>query len=108
MAFKPGNKHGKGGAKPNAGRNPDWLREKCRAIFEKEKLAEFMGDVAAGKEFPQLATSEGEVLSLPPSLKDRRAATEWLAERGFGKVAQELQHTGQGGSRLVFVFPEDK
>lgn len=101
MPFKKGHdtNRAKGGKREGAGRSPDWLREKCRAIFEKNKLADFMGDVAMGKEFPQLATGEGEVLPLPPSIKDRRAAVEWLADRGFGKVTQPV--SGEDGGPIT-------
>lgn len=105
MPFQKGHKHATGGAREGAGRQPDWLKEKCREIVAKEKLIEFMGDVAAGKDFPQLATGEGEVLPLPPSIKDRRAAVEWLVDRGFGKVTQPLEHSGEIG-KTVWLLPD--
>ncbi len=62
-----------------------------------------MQQVAEGKDFPQLATSEGEVLPLPPSLKDRQRAIEWLADRGYGKPIQGVDITGDIVDRLIFV-----
>jgi hypothetical protein len=82
-----------GGKREGSGRKPDWFREACQKALEDAKGLEFMRDVAAGKEFPQLATGEGEVLELPPPLKDRRAAVEWLADRGYGKAEQTVDMT---------------
>lgn len=65
-----------------------------------------MQGVANGDEFPQLANNEGEVLPLPPSLKDREHAVEWLADRGFGKPSQPIEHSGDAVSRFVLIFPE--
>lgn len=74
-----------GGKREGAGRPADWLIKKCQELVDKKKLIEFLADVACGKEFKQLATSEGECLPLPPSIKDRIRATELLLNRGFGK-----------------------
>lgn len=92
--------NGHGGLRDGAGRTPGWLKEKCREIIDKEKLVEFMGDVAAGKDFPQLATSDGEVLPLPPPLKERRAAVEWLVDHGYGKVPQGMELSDANGDPL--------
>lgn len=105
MPFQKGHKLATGGKREGAGRPADWLKEKCQEIVQKEKLIEFMGDVAAGKEFPQLATGDGEVLLLPPSIKDRRAATEWLVDRGYGKVSQPVEGSLEIG-KTVWLLPD--
>ncbi len=88
MPFEKGKSGNPQGSKPgvhHSGRPADWLIKKCQSLVDKKKLVEFLANVASGHEFPQLATSEGEVLPLPPSIKDRIRATEILLNRGFGK-----------------------
>lgn len=79
------------GGQPGAGRPLDWFREACREALGRSKGLKFMEDLAGGKEFPQLATGEGEVLPLPPSLKERREAVEFLTNRGYGKAEQPIE-----------------
>jgi hypothetical protein len=100
VAFKKGNKIAPGGAREGAGRHPDWFREQCRIALSDAKGVEFARDVLAGKEFPQLATGEGEVIPLPPALKDRLKALEWLTDRGYGKANQTMEVTGANGDPL--------
>lgn len=103
MPFKKGQSGNPAGAKPGVhhiGRPPDWFRDQCRVALEEARGVEFARDVLAGKEFPQLATGEGEVIPLPPALKDRLKALEWLADRGWGKANQTMEVTGANGDPL--------
>ena len=92
--FTKGHKYAKGGARANAGRDPDWLKKKCQDAVSRKKLIEFLSDVAEGKNVSFSVTMSGEVVPCPPSVKDRIAATNIILERGFGKVAQQLEHSG--------------
>ena len=103
--FEKNNKLATGGARPGAGRPSDWFREQAQKALEEAKGLEFMRDVASGVEFPQLATSEGEVINLPPPLKERRAAVEWLADRAHGRALEsvKLDATVHQPEPIVFV-----
>jgi len=103
--FQKGNKVAAGVHQPGAGRPTDWFREQSQIALKDSQGLEFMRDVAAGKEFPQLATSEGEVIDLPPPLKDRRAAVEWLADRAYGRALEsmKLDATVYQPEPIVFV-----
>jgi hypothetical protein len=94
MKFKRGNKAAAGVARPNAGRKPDWLKEKCQTIIDREELIDLLGRVARGDDMEQVVTDNGEVLQVPASIKDRLKAIEMLLTRGFGKpdsdVAQSM------------------
>lgn len=106
MAFKPGNKAGSGGARAGAGRKPEWLTAKCKAIVEDKRLIDFLADVASGKKVDVHVTGTGLVVKVPASIKDRREALNTLLERGYGKPAQELVHSGEVSGRFVLVCPE--
>ncbi len=84
--FTNGNKAAQGISRPNAGRPPDWLKEKCQGIVEKEKLVEFLGDVAKGADIEQVVTENGVTIQIPAPIKERIKAVEILLNRGFGKV----------------------
>lgn len=106
--LKNGNKQASGGKRENAGRKPDWLKEKCQKIVDRIKVLEFLGDVVEGKDVEQIVNDVGETLRVPPPIRERIKASEILLERAYGKVKQELEHSGEvGGGRLIFVFPED-
>ncbi len=87
----------------STGRPSDWFREQCKKALERCKGVEFVADVASGKEFPQLATSEGEVIPLPPSLKDRQRAVEWLADRAHGKAGQTIDVNDTNPGRFILI-----
>lgn len=90
--FKKGNKAAIGN-KGGHGRSPDWLKQKCREIVERDELIEFLGKVARGDSVEQVVTSQGEVLPVPAPVSERRKAALDLIERGWGKVKQEMDHT---------------
>lgn len=111
--LKSGAKPAKGGRREGSGRKPDWLKEACKKILEQKKLLQYLGRVASGEETEQqvIVVREGnkahtEVEEVRCSTKDRLHAVELLLERGFGKPAQEIQHSGEVQGRFVLVCPE--
>lgn len=97
--FEKGNSGGPGGAQPNAGRPPDWLRQECQK--HAPKLIEFLANVANGKDVEQAVGAEGEVISVPAAVRDRIKATEILLNRGYGLPNQPL--TGPDGESLNLI-----
>lgn len=79
------------GNKGGPGRPPNWLMDKCKKIVEKNKLIEFLGDVAAGKkvDIRYNALDDKEVAS-SATIKDRLHASELLIERGWGRAVQTI------------------
>lgn len=94
MAFKPGHKYGKGGARPGGGRPPDWFRDQCAELLEKHKLMDFMVAVARGDKIATAVTNDGMVIPIPAGPKDRMHAIEFLADRAFGKAKEQIEHSG--------------
>lgn len=82
-------KGGKPGNKGGTGRPPSWLREKCQSIIDRDKLVEFLADVAAGR-VNDHKVIDGEIVEIPASLHDRRECAIELIDRGFGKAIQML------------------
>lgn len=109
MPFQKGNKLSKGGARPNAGRDSEWLKAECQKIIEKYDLIGFLGKVAAGERVEKTVLPSGEVVETPANTKDRLKASEMLLDRKYGRPSQALEHSGEiaGQSRLVFVFDGD-
>lgn len=68
-------------------RRCDWFIERCAEIIEEEKLIEFVGRVAAGKE-SDYRMFEGSAIKTPAALNDRLMAFKMLAEWGIGKPIQ--------------------
>lgn len=79
----------------NSGRRPDWFRETCQDIICEEKLLEFVGRVASGKEVEQRVVvnkvTGAEVVEVRCGTADRLAAFKMLAEWGVGKPVQFVQ-----------------
>lgn len=96
-----------GGARKNAGRDSDWLKAKCQEQIDKYDLVGFLGKVAGGEDVEQVVTSEGTTLSVPAPVKDRLRAAEMLLDRKFGKVPQDLNHSGNIGGRMIFVRADE-
>ncbi len=101
MPFKKGfdpNK-GKGGARPGAGRPPDWLKARCQEAGK--GIIEFLIRVASGENMEQVVNEQGETIGVPAAVKDRIKAAEVVLERGFGKVTQPVSGEGEDGA-IVF------
>lgn len=106
MPFKKGKdpNRAKGGAREGAGRSPDWLKAKCQKIIDKDKLVEFLRDVAKGKNMEQVVTDEGVSIAVPAAIRERLKATEMLLDRGFGKAAQHVElGAGEGVDIVAFM-----
>ena len=93
--LRKGGKPGNRGGNKNSGRNPDWLKEKCRNIVEKSKLIDLLTDVADGKEIETSTVydMQGNAIGTKKSAaatKDRLRALEMLLDRGWGKPTQEV------------------
>lgn len=75
----------------NSGRKADWFREACQDIINQEKLLEFVGRVAAGKEVEErlVSTKTGhDIVSVACDAQTRLSAFKMLAEWGVGKPIQ--------------------
>lgn len=94
MAFKKRNKLASGGKRKGAGRAPDWFRQKCESIISRNKLVEFMADVANGEKVDRYVTEFGHVVDVPASVKDRMRAVEFLSDRAFGKATEHHELSG--------------
>ena len=111
MPFKSGNKLATGGHRANAGRKPDWLKDKCQAIIKDKKLIEFLADVAAGEPFIEKfaivdsKTTPIEKMRQSADVKDRLKAVEMLLDRGFGKAIQVL--SGDPDNPPILLFHAD-
>lgn len=93
--FGPGNKFGKGGAKPGAGRTPEWLAQKCQKIIEKHKLIDFLGELASGKYTEVVIVNDKKTkMRRSASGEVRLKALAMLTDRGFGKAPENLTVAG--------------
>lgn len=67
------------------GRKADWFRERCAEILDQEKLVDFVGRVAAGRETEDRFVKDEGIIKIACSTRDRLAAFEMLANWGVGK-----------------------
>ncbi len=84
------------------GRNPDWLKKKCALIVDRNKLIEFLGDVASGKYKDKVPYVR------PVRVEIRLKAIEMLLDRGFGKPSQDVGVSGEIGGKLIIVRSNEK
>lgn len=96
MAFQKGNKHGKGGAKPGAGRPSNEFRELCAQALDEVKGIDFVKAVVAGVKFE---SPFGKSEAKPET---RLEAVKWLADRAHGKAMQAVELSGADGEPLSF------
>ncbi|MEE9122892.1 MAG: hypothetical protein V3U14_00160 [candidate division NC10 bacterium] len=87
----PGGVTGKGflpGRSGNPGGRPKGLAERVRrATHDGKTIVDFMVAVAQGE----------KIDGRKPRLCDRMEAHKWLADRGWGKPVQAMEHLGLGG-----------
>ena len=102
---RPGGVTGKGflpGHSGNPGGRPKGLAERVRQETNDGKMIlDFMIAVARG------AKIDGR----KPRLADRVDANKWLADRGWGRAIQGVEHEfdgGQFGDRVTFVIPDNR
>lgn len=107
--LKSGAKPAHGGRRPNSGRKPDWLKERCKKLIDRKQLLNYVARVASGEETEQQVVTmrEGtstrfEVVDVKCSTKDRLHAIEILLERSFGKAPQAVQLQDQDGNPPVW------
>lgn len=93
-----------GGRREGSGRKPDWLKERCRELIDSNKLLDYAARVAAGKEYEDRVTKDGESYKVGVSTHDRLHAFEILMDRGFGKPIQALEHTGSVATSWEIVY----
>lgn len=82
----------------NSGRRADWFREACQDIINQEKLLEFVGRVAAGKETEDRVVNNKighEIIQVSCDAQTRLAAFKMLAEWGVGKPIQYVTQSPQ-------------
>ena len=89
--------------RPGAGRPADWLRTECENIIKKNKLIEFLGEVAIGEPIQKVKSPTGQVTELKVSadIKDRLKAIEMLSDRAYGKPTQAVEVTGDVSLNLI-------
>lgn len=88
-----------GGARPGAGRPPDWMREEIEQIGNPLEVIRFYYDVATGKDMEQVVTDSGEVVRVPAAVRDRLKAGDSYLDRRIGKVPQEIGVTNNDEDR---------
>ncbi len=104
---KSGNPKGK--SNPGlAGRKPDWFKLRAEMFLKKKDsktqcdYLEFLYKVLHGYDFEQGINENGEVLKIPPSIKDRLAAGRDLADRAKGKPAQAIINADDDGKNIPY------
>ncbi len=107
--FAKGNQLRKGTKNPNAGRKPDWFKEQMAAIACSPEAVKLVGDVVKGEPVDEfLVLQTGVQVPVKPDADTRLKFLSFASDRGMGKVVQGLEHSGEIGSRLVFIHPESK
>lgn len=104
--FPKGNKLAKGGARPGAGRPPNWYRDICAELLEKNKLFEYRAKVAMGEKVEVSLTAGKDGVkseAVEPKADTRLQAIRDLEYTAFGKPPQALQVTGEMKVNLVSV-----
>jgi hypothetical protein len=74
------------------GRPPNWLRERCKDLVDRQDLLNFLVEVAKGKDVESTLGPNGERIFLPAKVRDRMEAIKELIDRGWGKPLQEMSH----------------
>jgi hypothetical protein len=113
-ALSPAGAQGSGGAAPRVrGRpfppgvsgNPGGSRRTLTALVRERtddgaELVGLMVEIMRGAALPVA----GRRTKQRPTLRDRMAAVEWLADRAFGKVPLPMEHGGPEGGPLALVL----
>lgn len=103
MAFKKGQSGNPKGGKPGnkgGGRPSNEFKEIAKQAFNDVDSIALIKSIIAGVPYP---TSFGP---MPAKPETRLEAVKTLKEWGWGKEKTEVEHSGEVGSRLIFVHPE--
>ena len=97
--LKNGNPTGKGGARPGAGRKPDWFKKKCQQLATSPKAIRFLQAMINGdpiEEKMQMGPAKDPVkIMVSASPESRVKAWATVCERGFGKAPQDVKVGGE-------------
>lgn len=109
--FQKGNKQAHGGKRNGAGRKPDEFKAIMAQLSSNDETIEYFKKVLDRAD----DSDEFLVLQTGVQVPIKVDADTWLkfwkeaAAYGQGKPSQPIEHSGEiGGSRVLFVFPEDK
>lgn len=104
--FEKGNKLAKGGARPGAGRKPDWFKEEMQKLATTDKAVKFLKDCIEGEDVDEFITDQGECIPHRAKADTRIRAWEAVADRGFGRPTQQVHQTGTQGINLFQLIRE--
>ena len=84
------------GNKGGPGRPKKEFNEKCKRALDMSKAVEWAQGVAAGQLQKKSVISFGKakVVEVYPTIDERLECAKWLADRGYGKAAQEVELGG--------------
>ncbi len=109
--FQKGNKFGKGGFKPGAGRKPDKYKAALKKICQMPDAIGFLEKAIRGEEV-DVRMHEGEVIKLPPTADTRHKIWESVHDRVHGKPASviDLSEVEEGKEVVmgVVILPAQK
>jgi hypothetical protein len=104
MAFKKGNKFGRHGKQPGAGRKPDWFKQKCLEIGTSQKALAFLKAVIEGEpvEEKRMFEDDKPITVWESASADARVrAWNSVMDRAIGKPVQALEHSGSIATNWV-------
>ena len=109
MPFKKGENGGaRGGAQRRSGPPMNWLRDECQKFLRKDKLLEFLVEVASGEPVEKVKLPGGQITQtkISAEIKDRLRAIEMIKDWGFGKAVQPtIDETPEDRRKVVLVYP---
>ncbi len=102
--FPEGNKEAHGGARPGAGRKPNWLKEKCQKLFEETKVLDFLAQILRHEEVKPHVDMFGKTHMVKPALADWFEAVDRVKDWGFGKTPLPVRATDEDGEDVGGVI----
>lgn len=97
-------KRGHGGKRAGAGRTPEWFKKEMAKIATRPEAIQLFKDVIDGKDVDEFITPEGEQVPVKPKAEVRLKFWAAAAERGFGKVTDEVNITSEGKTVRDFLL----
>lgn len=89
----PDERRGHGGARPGAGRKPNWFKEQCAEIFDRARALEYIEKVITDVKVKPHVTMSGETVMTTADVKEHLMAIEMLKEWAHGKSPLPLRAT---------------